>query len=171
LLWIQATANISTEDAMAVGIAHAMGIPAFCSTELTDLALRTLVTVVPDLESAVRLTTSAEVQPRCPVVTPFQRYYDRIARFRGYATESARDCLLLLTEEVGELARAIRKVEGLVRHGVYPNEPAHELADVFLYTIHLANILGIDLARSVEEKECENAAKFNAPTIAVSRPA
>lgn len=58
-----------------------------------------------------------------------------------------------MVEEVGELARALRKREKLTRHGSYPESTeAHELADVLLYVVHLANVLGLDLAEVVQRK-------------------
>ena len=53
-----------------------------------------------------------------------------------------------MVEEVGELARALRKRVKLARHGKpIPNQEELELADVFLYVVHMANILKIDLAK------------------------
>jgi NTP pyrophosphatase (non-canonical NTP hydrolase) len=69
--------------------------------------------------------------------------------------------MLLLTEEVGELARSVRHAVGLTRHGSSDvDNPAGELADVQLYVVHLANVLGIDLASAVTAKELENLRRF-----------
>jgi NTP pyrophosphatase (non-canonical NTP hydrolase) len=66
-----------------------------------------------------------------------------------------------MVEEVGELARALRKREKLVRHGSYPDSSeAQELADVFLYVVHMANVLELDLAHIVRDKEVINLKKF-----------
>jgi NTP pyrophosphatase (non-canonical NTP hydrolase) len=66
-----------------------------------------------------------------------------------------------MVEEVGELARAVRVDEGLVRHGRSShNDKKSELADVFLYVVHMANILGIDLATTVQDKEIRNLRRF-----------
>ena len=46
-----------------------------------------------------------------------------------------------LTEEVGELARAIRKGD--------PDELSHEFGDVVAWTASLANLLDVDLERAV----------------------
>lgn len=46
-----------------------------------------------------------------------------------------------LTEEVGELARAIR--------GKDPNELAHEFGDVLAWTASLANLLDVDLEDAI----------------------
>ena len=68
--------------------------------------------------------------------------------------------MLLLTEEVGELARAIRKRVGLARSGGSASDPAAELADVQLYVLHLANVIGVDLADAVAAKEQVNHARY-----------
>ena len=84
----------------------------------------------------------------------FQYYYRRVAIQRGYKSEGPKDCLLLMVEEVGELAREIRQRERLVRHGE-PSESSEskELADIFLYVVHMANVLGVDLASVVQERD------------------
>jgi NTP pyrophosphatase (non-canonical NTP hydrolase) len=90
-----------------------------------------------------------------------QTYYGRAAAARGWKSESPAECMLLLTEEVGELARSIRRFAGLSRHGADNSEnAAEELADVQLYVVHLANVLGINLANAVTEKEAENLQRF-----------
>lgn len=64
--------------------------------------------------------------------------------------------MLLLTEEVGELAKAIRKFSGLKidesRAKSYPSLK-HELADVLFYTLDLANTLDVSLFEAFCEKE------------------
>ena len=94
-------------------------------------------------------------------LSAFQEYYRRMAVQRGYVFENARDVLLLLMEEVGELARSIRKDTGLVRHQSSAGfDFGLELADVFLYVIHLANILNVDLSSVLKCKEEINHKRF-----------
>jgi len=156
LVWLHTNGRISRDDAMAIGAAHALGIPAYAPAEPTDDLLRKLVRVVDSVETAVALYFGEK--PRKPVLASFQRYYANAAKARGYAQEDAGDCLILLVEEVGELARAVRKSRALTRHGRYSgqSEAALELADVFLYVVHMANILGIDLSSAVARKEIIN---------------
>lgn len=85
-----------------------------------------------------------------------QDEYLVIAKNNGWNNESARDTMLLLIEEVGELARAIRKHEGLKRTSRYNVEVEDELADVMIYLIHLSNILKVDLGESVTKKIVKN---------------
>ncbi len=105
--------------------------------------------------------TSYEVPPPPPALKAFQNYYRRAAAQRGYEKESTQNCLLLMVEEVGELARALRKKQRLTRHGsVIRNAESLELADVFMYVIHMANILRIDLGQVVQQKELINIEKL-----------
>lgn len=64
---------------------------------------------------------------------------------------------LLLTEEVGELAKAIRKDEGFdVEQGKNYGGVADELADVFSYILDLANRYGVDLEEELIKKQEKN---------------
>lgn len=86
-----------------------------------------------------------------------QAYYKKKAEERGFTNESARDTLLLLTEELGELAKAIRKSEGLkTDNNSKKYDIEEELADVFIYLLHLSNVLELNLEEAFWKKEEEN---------------
>lgn len=90
-------------------------------------------------------------------LTELQEYYKAKSKERGFDNESAQDTLLLMTEELGELARAVRKHAGIKiddKTDVYPLQ--EELADTQIYLLYLANILGISLEESFWKKEAEN---------------
>src|SRR5260370_29458884 len=90
-----------------------------------------------------------------------QNYYRRVALQRCYKSESPKYCLLIMVEEVGELAREIRRRERLVRHGPSTgSSESKELADIFLYVVHMANVLDVDLSKVVQEKELINLQRF-----------
>lgn len=93
-------------------------------------------------------------------LSKLQSDYAHIAKERGWDNESPKDILVLLTEELGELARAVRKHEGMIRDQAYDTELASELADVQNYLVHLANVTGVDLEAAVVEKEKVNAERF-----------
>jgi NTP pyrophosphatase (non-canonical NTP hydrolase) len=160
-VWLHAPEGyVGPTAALEVGFARASGIPVFCKNSVNDKILQSFVHIVPSAtEALARLTDEFLVPP--PGIQSFQHYYKRVAVQRGYDKEDAQNCLLLMVEEVGELARAIRKRENLVRHGTadVTNE-ALELADVFLYVIHMANVLGLDLSKVVREKEIINFERF-----------
>ena len=68
--------------------------------------------------------------------------------------------MLLLTEEVGELAKAIRKNQTSMsidksKIGNY-NTVQSEVADVFIVLCSICNKLDIDLYTALKEKEKEN---------------
>ena len=161
-VWLNAPEGyVGISAALEVGFAHAQGIPVFCRNEISDVTLKSLVQRVSSPKQVVNMVIDNMLPIPAPNVRAFQRYYKRVASQRGYERETAQNCLLLMVEEVGELARALRKRERLVRHGAPPRvSEAHELADVFLYTIHMANILGLDLGSAVQAKEEVNFTKF-----------
>lgn len=160
-VWLHAPEGyVGPTAALEVGYANAVGVPVYAQQEPTDTILRSFVRVV-DSPLSVLKAVPHHPEPPAPALNAFQEYYKRAAIQRGYTKEQPKDCLLLMVEEVGELARALRKREKLVRHGSYRgSNEAHELADVFLYVVHMANVLGLDLASIVQEKEIMNVEKF-----------
>ena len=86
-----------------------------------------------------------------------QKFYAEKSKERGFDKETAQDTLLLMIEEVGELAQAVRKQAGIKtddKSKIYSLE--EELADILAYLLHLSNILGLDLEDSFWKKEEEN---------------
>jgi NTP pyrophosphatase (non-canonical NTP hydrolase) len=160
-VWLHAPDGyVGPTAALEVGFANAAGVPVFAQQAPKDKVLRSFVRLV-DSPSAMVRTWPQHPDPPVPALKAFQEYYKRAALQRGYSSEGPKECLLLMVEEVGELARAIRKREKLVRHGAYDSSSeAHELADVFLYVVHMANVLGLDLGGIVQEKEFVNVEKF-----------
>ena len=145
---------VGTSAALEVGYARAAGVPVLSDCSPNDPVLAAMVTIVDGISAAWRGVSPKPGQ----ALAALQTYYSRIAQRRGWAAESPRDTLLLLTEELGELARAVRKETGLARDSGYPSVAvAEELADVQLYLVHLATALGVDLATAVTEKENVNA--------------
>ena len=68
--------------------------------------------------------------------------------------------MLLLTEEIGELAKAIRKAETRISidYDKIENYSSieSEVADVFIVLMSLCNVLNINLYNSFIDKEKEN---------------
>ena len=93
--------------------------------------------------------------PEHATLPALQHYIDRICQERGWTKDSYAEKFLLFTEEVGELAKAIRKTQGL-----YPEkakekhmELEEEFADVLSYLLDLANYFHVDLEQAFREKE------------------
>jgi NTP pyrophosphatase (non-canonical NTP hydrolase) len=161
-VWLHAPDGyVGTSGSLEVGFAHAIGVPVYSQSEPADPVLRSLVTVVPSPDSLIDLATTGPVSIPRPPLQAFQKYYQRAAIRRGYAQEDAKDTLVLMMEEFGELARAIRKRTGLKRHGADAvSDEGMELADVFIYVVHMANVLDVDLSKLVQQKELWNLRKF-----------
>lgn len=70
---------------------------------------------------------------------------------RGFTTDPVR-LLVLLMEEVGELARELKKTWSPNYDTFDPDRLAPELADTFVLLAALAATTGVDLETAVEEK-------------------
>lgn len=166
-VWLHAPDGyVGLSASMEIGHAHALGIPIFTDAVLADEMLNGLVHQVSSPIEVEVEEVAGSVAPGAGIGA-LQSYYGRAAGRRGWDQEGARDTLLMLTEELGELARAVRKAEGLSRAGGYQEvNVAHEVADVQLYLVHLANTLGVDLATAVSDKERINAARATGDSAA-----
>jgi NTP pyrophosphatase (non-canonical NTP hydrolase) len=145
--------------ALEVGIAHTVNVPIYAAQTPADEALAQFVTRVGSPADAARRARDGLRTPAGPL-RDLQQYYGRMAALRGFTNESPQDTMLLLTEEVGELARAVRLRVALARADGGHDDPGSELADVQLYVLHLANVIGIDLADAVAAKELVNHARY-----------
>lgn len=100
--------------------------------------------------------------PQQATVRDWQNYMAKLVKARGWDKASDLEIFLLLTEEVGELAKAYRRHRSLfseaakspVPHG--KEEIASELADVFSYLLDIAQRLDIDLEQALKDKELHN---------------
>lgn len=99
--------------------------------------------------------------PSHPGLPEYQHYMDEICQERGWTRDSYAEKFLLFTEEVGELAKAIRNAQGLYQEKARQEagELEEEFADVFSYLLDLANYFHIDLEKAFREKEQVNASR------------
>jgi deoxyadenosine/deoxycytidine kinase/NTP pyrophosphatase (non-canonical NTP hydrolase) len=171
LVWLDESLNCNLDDPVFVALAAAaaaMELPIFASRPgASALGLRVeRAQTLSDALRAVRSTTTA-VAPRHGLIR-LQRHYARMAAIREYGTASPQDTLLLLNEEIGELAHALRNRLKLGRTHLERNiHVAEEIADVQLYLLHMANITQTPLAAAVHEKEKLNHERWQAknPTV------
>lgn len=89
-----------------------------------------------------------------------QQYIKDVIEIRGFSNQEIEKTMLLLLEEVGELAKSIRK--NVTDMGIDNNKANHydtiesEVADVFIVLCSGCNKLDIDLYKALKDKEQEN---------------
>ncbi len=89
-----------------------------------------------------------------------QQYIREVIKIRGFAKQEIEKTMLLLLEEVGELAKSIRK--NATSMSIDKSKINHydtiesEVADVFIVLNCVCNKLGIDIYKAVKDKEEEN---------------
>ncbi len=93
-------------------------------------------------------------------LSDIQQYVREVIKIRGFADETAEQKILMLIEEVGEVAKAIRKDK--VKMRIDKNKIDNydtiesEIADVFIVLLSMCNVLNIDLFTALKNKEQEN---------------
>ena len=93
-------------------------------------------------------------------VNDLQEYIKKVITLRGFANQRVQDKMLLLLEETGELAKAIRKTlpEASVDYSKIENYTSieEEIADVFIVLTSICNELNINLYDAIINKEKNN---------------
>ena len=92
-------------------------------------------------------------------IKQLQEYIKITADQRGFSGETITEKMLLMVEEVGELAKSLRKFIGLkvdVEKADKYSKARHEIADILFYLVDIANKLDIDILQAFKEKEIEN---------------
>ncbi len=88
-----------------------------------------------------------------------QDYVDEMVNIRGFSDETPQDCLLLLTEELGELAKEVRKTHTHIKNDTAKNNKSDlngEMSDVLMMLLALRRTLDVDLLQAFREKELVN---------------
>ena len=98
--------------------------------------------------------------PENPTLPQLQAYMKAVCEERGWDQTDYATLFLLFTEEVGELAKALRKHHHLWDEpGKAAKKPFalhEEFADVLGYLLDLANHMGVDLEEAFRKKEAVN---------------
>lgn len=93
-------------------------------------------------------------------VQEIQNYIKEVIKLRGFYNQNIEKTMLLLTEEIGELAKAIRKESTTMyidKNKIQNYDTVEgEVADVFIVLTSICNKLNIDLFSAVKEKERQN---------------
>src|SRR5713101_2836305 len=93
-----------------------------------------------------------------PTLKDLQDYLAQICQERGWTKDSPSEKFVLFIEEVGELAKAMRKAAGLYEEHAKRRDMSlkEEFADVLSYLLDLANCFKVDLEEAFRAKERAN---------------
>jgi len=93
-----------------------------------------------------------------PTLDDVQMYIKDMVRYRGFEDETLQDVFIMLTEEVGELAKSLRKHHSTMRIATDSTVDLveHEVADVLWMLICVCNKLDIRLEDALRAKEAIN---------------
>lgn len=91
-------------------------------------------------------------------ISDFQEYINDMVKIRGFDKESPKDVMILLTEEIGELAKEVRKSSDMKYDVSKDRKPKleDEIADVFMYILCMCRTTNVDLAKAFQQKERKN---------------
>jgi len=93
-------------------------------------------------------------------VNQVQEYIKKVVELRGFANQPIQETMLLLLEETGELAKAIRKTATKMSVDMDKvqnyNTVESEVADVFFVLTAVCNQMNINLLDALKEKEKAN---------------
>ena len=96
------------------------------------------------------------VIPENASLAQIQAYAKATFAYRGFDA-GVKDEFLMLVEESGELAKALRKHNGVKMASDAPDQNiAHEAADVLWALMTICNLVGIDLEQAFRDKEEKN---------------
>lgn len=93
-----------------------------------------------------------------PTLADLQTYVVSKVHERGFQDETIPAIFMLLLEELGELARAVRKTQAIKTDpNSQSNSIENEFADILFLTLELSSRLGVDLETVFRQKEKLNA--------------
>ena len=93
-------------------------------------------------------------------ISQIQDYIRKVVEIRGFASQPVQETMLLLLEETGELAKAIRKVA--TKMSIDPDKMHNydtvesEVADVFFVLTAICNQMNVNLFDALKAKESVN---------------
>ena len=95
--------------------------------------------------------------PKTDSLKALQAYIWEMNIERGFNTEDPTKKLIMLMEESGELAKAVRKLSGMkFTDTTLQTDVKEELGDVLIVLLGLASMLKVDIHKALIEKETKN---------------
>lgn len=152
---------IGNSVALEIGYAICNNIPIYSQEKPRDdfFSLFLEPKSVQDLKHTV--VSRSDKTPRISkahTLSELQEYVGYMVKRRGFDDEEFQDVILLLLEEIGELARAARVFRGLKvrKRTITADDIGYELADCLVYILDLANIANLSLDEMLRKKEMMN---------------
>lgn len=157
---------IGKSVAFEIGYALSKNIPIYGLKKPEDVVLSYFIKPEKSIKIIKRLLLAKRnvisFDTRSPTLMELQNYVRAMVKQRGFEKETIGDVLLLLVEEIGELARAVRHLIGLKAsrksEDVYKNL-REELADCLIYLLDIANLADVNLEVALREKEKLNSTR------------
>lgn len=156
---------IGQSVALEIGYALSNRIPIYSSEHIEDEVFSGIITSglsFNQIRNRIRkhkVSLRKRLLKSSPTLTDLQDYVEGIVKARGFSKEELNNVALLLVEEIGELAKAIRLEIGLKLSKSYKDQPTSvelELADCLFYLLDLANLANINLEDALRSKEVIN---------------
>jgi len=89
-----------------------------------------------------------------PTLKDFQQYVNDLVKERGFEDKDIPKLFMLLSEEIGEMAKAARKHTNIkIDSNSHKPDLGLETADVFIYILCICNYFNIDLEKAFRDKE------------------
>ena len=128
LVWLHAPhGHVDASGASAIGFANAAGVPVYAEEMPSEVALCSLV-IISSMDQAIARSSTGEKDSTGGSPLLLQEFYSAIARESRSTHKSAHDITLLITEEIGELARQNPGQRHRLSHTSKPAQP-HEDVD------------------------------------------
>ena len=91
-------------------------------------------------------------------IKEIQKYIQEMKKQRKFDGVTIEREMMLFVEEIGELAKAIRKSTNgrLDIEKEYKDNIEEELADCFIYLLSIANMNNVDIFKAFKDKETKN---------------
>lgn len=159
---------IGESVALEIGYALSKGVPVYALTTPREDVFSSFISsghslaeITERIRKKKRRLAKLRLKDR-PTLPDLQQYVSTMVKERGFSEEGLIEVALLLFEEVGELAKAIRFDQGLKLTAEAISQMKSidsELVDCLIYLIDLANLANVDLEKAFREKEAINAQK------------
>jgi len=150
---------IGNSTALEIGWARSLALPIYSLEIPAEKLFRNLCLTVSSIEKVFDEIEANEIKLcRESSIPKLQRYIAQMVVKRGFGEETPKDILILMIEEIGELAKFVRKESGLKFDAadVKQHEISLELADILIYLLDISNSYKVDLISALMEKEKKN---------------